>query len=359
MKKNLEKTIAKLLVKISFYLTYPIKVKPNRVSIISYFNNEYGLEFTALVDQLEKNNIEVKSSLNHFKASPLGKLRYLFSFIHQTYLFNTSALIILDGNSFVDANINKKTNTKTYQLWHALGAIKKFGEERRYENKPYDYVIVSSDYFKKPFSLALNTPLNNIYSLGNIKSDYLFNKEYLDNLTTKFYLKYPELKNKNIVLYAPTFRGTGLEDMQISDGNINELKTKLGEDYHLIVKQHPLIVNNDYNNYDDDLYTLLNIADFVISDYSALVFDAVILNKPIILYLYDYEEYKKTRGFFLDPMQLGLKVTFNINDLYDIILEGEFDKVNQQVRNKFLTDIDGESLTRVSHQILDILKDKR
>lgn len=359
MKKKLEETIAKLLIMISFYLTYPLKVKRNRVSLISYFNADYGIEFTDLVSRLQDNDIEVKSSLNHFKANALGKFKYLFSFMYQTYLFNTSRIIILDGNSYVNSVINKKNETKTYQLWHALGAIKKFGEQRRYENKPYDYVVVSSDYFKEPFSLALNTPLKNIYNLGNVKSDNLFNKEYLNKLKNDFYNKYPELINKKIILYAPTFRGTGLEDMQSSDGGITKLRDMLSYDYHLIVKQHPLVIDKSFHNYDEDLYTLLVVADYVVSDYSALIFDAVILDKKVILYLYDYDEYLKNRGFFLDPKSLGLIQAFNINELYDIIDKESYLDNNREVKQNFLNDIDGHSLDRVIKQLLTILEDKR
>ena len=55
------------------------------------------------------------------------------------------------------------------------------------------------------------------------------------------------------------------------------------------------VVDKKYNTFD-----LLRIADYIITDYSAVAFEASILNKPIYFYVYDIEDYKKTRGLNID-----------------------------------------------------------
>lgn len=359
--KKLEIVISKMLIHLTYFFTYPLKTK-QRVAIISYFNSDYGLEFTKIVDNLKQNDIQVKSNLHSFKGSLLGKFKYLFSFIYQTYLFNTCKVIVLDGNSYVYANIKTKKTVKTYQLWHAIGAIKQFGSEvnRRYQIKGYDYLITSSPFFGEIFAQTLNTLPSNTYSLGNAKSDYLFDKEFIEQQKEIFYQKYPELKNKKIVLYAPTFRGEGIEDMNLGESNIDEISCKLDDTYQIITKYHPLIAKRKNNKYDlsnENLYQLLIVSDVVISDYSALIFDALLLNKKIILYLYDYQQYKEQRGFVLDPKDLGLPLTFNIDQLYDIIVSNFNDVKYQEIKEKYLCDIDGKSSKRISEQLIKILKE--
>ena len=65
---------------------------------------------------------------------------------------------------------------------------------------------------------------------------------------------------------------------------------------------------------------LLILADILITDYSSIAFDFSILEKPIISFAYDYEEYKKDRGLYydLDKMYPGA-LFYNENDLLNHI----------------------------------------
>ncbi|MDR1782315.1 MAG: CDP-glycerol glycerophosphotransferase family protein [Bacilli bacterium] len=354
--KKLEVIIASILVKITYYLTYLFPINNKQISIISYFNNDLGLEFSKLVNQLN-NNYKFKYDLRKFNNSYLGKFQYLFSFIHQTYLFNTSKLIILDGNSFVYSRINAKNKVQVMQLWHAIGAIKEFGQasERRYEIKGYDYLITSSDYFRDIFSLRLNTKKDHTFDLGNIKSDYLFDNNFINENKVAFYQKYPQYKNKRIILYAPTFRGKGIDDINF-EFKLDELKNQLKDDEVLIIKKHPLtktiLLENDLSN--EDLYQLLIVSDIIISDYSALIFEAILLKKKLILYWYDYEKYVKERGICIDIKQLNLPIVYNICDLCDIICKIKNNDYQDQ-KSYFLNKCDGHSLDRVIELIKNIM----
>ena len=49
-------------------------------------------------------------------------------------------------------------------------------------------------------------------------------------------------------------------------------------------------------------YDFLNVVDVLITDYSSIYFDYLLLNRPIIFHMPDLEEYQKKRGFILDPL---------------------------------------------------------
>lgn len=360
--KKIEVIVARILIYISYIVTILIPVKKNRVSIISYFNKDLGLEYTKLVDLLQSNNYEIRYDMHKFNANLWGKFKYLFSFMHQTYLFNTSRLVILDGNSFVYANIKTKKRVHTMQLWHATGAIKCFGMDsnRRYEIKGYDSLIVGSEFFKSIFSKALNTSIENTHALGICKTDYLFDEEYKQEKISYFYKQYPELKNKKIVLYAPTFRGEGIEDMNCGTSNVNQLEESLNDEYQLIVKFHPLAKENQekymYDMSKEELYTLLFVAEFVISDYSALVYDAALLNKNIIMYLYDIKAYQESRGLCVDINDFSFEKSYNINELSNAIIN--FEKQDYtDFNNKYLAMNNGQSHTNVYKFIESIVKE--
>lgn len=354
--KKIEVFVATILVKISYYLTYFCRIKAKRISIISYFNDSLGLEFSRLAASLSS-EYEVKYDLKKFNNSLWGKFKYLFSFIHQTYLFNTSRLVILDGNSFVYTRIKLKSQTKVMQLWHAIGAIKEFGSAttRRYDIKGYDYLITSSDYFKTIFAPRLNTKLSHTYALGNIKSDYLFDENYKEEQLQAFFVKYPQYLNKRIILYAPTFRGDGIEDITYHEA-LKNINAHLKHDEVLIIKKHPLIRSENKANdlSQEDLYSLMIVSDTIISDYSALVFEAMLLQKKIILYWYDYQNYYQERGFSIDTTNLDLPTAYNLKDLCDIIRTVKLSNYQAQ-RSYYLNKCDGQSLARVIILIKEIM----
>jgi len=360
---KIEVFISTILVKIIYYITYFFPVNKNKIVINSYFNNDLGLEYSRLYDLLDKEGYIVKCILVKFKGNALGKLKYLFGLFYQTYLFNTSKVILLDGNNFVYSTINVKKQVKVIQLWHATGAIKNFGNltKRRYQIKGYDSLIVSSDFFKDIFSRALNTEINNIHPLGITKTDYLFDDEFINDRKELFYQKNPHLIEKKIILYAPTFRGDGVDDARV-DSDIGELTDYLSEEYHLIASLHPL--SKEYNLKDinkkidmqkEDLYTLLCVSDIIISDYSALIFDASLLNKKIIMYLYDLDTYTETRGLCLNIDEMPLTKCFNIEELYHSIITAEKNIDNSDFINKYVSALDGNSTDRIFLHIKDMM----
>ncbi|WP_423363135.1 CDP-glycerol glycerophosphotransferase family protein [Mycoplasma sp. P36-A1] len=362
--KKIENIIATILIKLTFYLTYLLPVNKNKVAIISYFNQDYNLEFNKIVEILNANKVIVKSDLHKFNSSLKGKFLYLFSFIHQTYLFNTAKVIVVDGNSFVHRTINKKKNVHIMQVWHATGAIKKFGEEtenRRYKIKAYDSIIVGSEYFKAIFAKALATPLENVKALGVSKTDYLFDQDFINDSQYTFYKKYPKLINKKIVLYAPTFRGDGIDDMKFVNKDIKQLQKQLPSQYQLIVRLHPLIKEkvNDFMMCDEfNLYTMLSVSDIIISDYSALIYDAAILNKHIIMYLDDLEEYKKTRGLSVNIDDFSFIKSYTIKEVIHSITNYKINnEKNVKFINEYLDKIDGLSSQRIAKYILELLKE--
>ncbi|OEH90702.1 hypothetical protein ATO00_02480 [Loigolactobacillus coryniformis subsp. coryniformis] len=95
----------------------------------------------------------------------------------------------------------------------------------------------------------------------------------------------------------------------------------MNEKYNFIFRGHYFVerTENSDHIFDASKYPDLNelfiSTDLLITDYSSLVFDAALLEKPIILYLYDLEEYRKLRGFYRDPEELNLPKSYSQQEL--------------------------------------------
>lgn len=231
----------------------------------------------------------------------------------------TSKVIFLDNIFLPMAFMRFKKSVQIVQLWHGCNTLKKFGQlsntgqlkklEKK-ANSRYTHLITSSTKMNELHQKAFEVKEEKIYALGLPRMDSLFQDDVvLEKEREIFYKSYPELRGKKLILYAPTFRDN---DLNMTDPrmDLTEVVQELPEGYRIMTKFHPFVCQNyqfvnqsqliDMSRY-DDLNRLLLVADILITDYSSIIFEYAILDKPIIFYAYDLEEYaKEIRGFYYD-----------------------------------------------------------
>lgn len=336
----------------------PLKIKKNRITFISYKSNKLEKDFKLISKALEKEKkYELIYILTKYENNLLGNIKYLYNCILQLYYTNTSSIIILDYNNFVISNF-KKTGVKVIQIWHASGAIKKFGNdiEREYLIKNYDYVISTSECWTDIYSKAFNVKKENIVPLGLPRTDVLFSKEKLKKYKKNILHKYPEIKDKKVILYAPTFRGDHIKGAYIPKIDLQYIKNKIGDDYVIIYKFHPWNESVDIgeskgiiNGNKEGLIKLFSVSDYLISDYSSIIYDFTILGKPIISFVPDIDEYRISRGFYKDYEKvMPWPICKSENEVVDAILNKEVN-VNDiiEFNNRYFKYKDGKSIERI------------
>lgn len=177
--------------------------------------------------------------------------------------------------------------------------------------------------------------------------------------------------NKKVVLYAPTFRERGAVTLPFDpDKLLDALNGKFGtppefdedgnellkyeSDYVILTKlhylntlktQHPAIIDcTEYGEITD----LMKISDILISDYSSLILDFALLNKPIVLFQYDYFQYTHSRGVYFDfEDYLPAKQIIDREiDLYRMDWSN-LDGNNQKIIETFYPLEDGNSTRRI------------
>lgn len=364
---KVEDFVARWLVKTTDVLTRGISVKGNKVTFISYTNNVLSSDMKLISNFLEKNkDCNMVFLTKKFDNTLINKLKYLYEFILQTYHINTSRVVVIDGNNFAVSNVKKKEETVVVQIWHACGAIKKFGCDysRRYAISNYDYVITSSSASKKCFASAFHMPEDRILPLGVAKTDRLFDKSRIKRYRNEMAKKYPCIEGKKVVLYAPTFRGDGVFSKSYMDIDLDKFAEKLSDDYIIMYKMHPISQYNKkqencniINVCDESLYRLFAISDMLVTDYSAIMYDYLILEKPIYFYTPDLGEYVSNRGIYWDyENYVPGTICYTEEELAKNIINKKYDlkKVNE-MKNQFFDYLDGNSTKRIGDFILRFL----
>lgn len=361
---GIQKIVLNLVLSIERFFLILLPIKQNRIVFISLESNKPILDFKTIYQALDKEKYDVHLCLIKYKKNLFGQFLYFLNCIKQMYYVYTSKLIILNDNNYVVSNFKRK-GTNVLQVWHACGAIKKFGNalNRKYAISNYDYVLSTSSYWKKPYSEAFSVDEKNVLNIGMPRTDKLFDENLKKQYCDEIYHKYPQIKNKKVVLYAPTFRGNIYEGFRNVEFDEMKILEALGEDYVIIYKFHPLLGNIQLKDHEriinmnnESTYKLFCVSDFLISDYSSIVFDYMILNKPILFFVPDLEEYMSNVGVYVDVNELGYPVCTNEDEIIKNILSyPTTENIHTKNLNTFIEYQDGKSNQRVIEFIESVM----
>lgn len=306
----------------------------------------------------------------------------ILSFNRMIYDFTTSEVILLEDYFRYTSFVRLKKEQELCQLWHACGAYKKFGYSRLNGNenikihqgyKKYTKVITSAEAIRENYAEAFGISIEKTKATGVPRTDVFFDEQCKAEKCAKFYEEYPELKNKKIILFAPTYRGKRAEDAsyEFDEIEFESLYQQLKEEYVIIFKWHPALYNNlkrkhilvyDESKYKDFFYDmsekrevndLLFVADILVTDYSSVIFDYALLDKPIIYFMYDIEQYEGGRGLYYELEEyLYGPIAKTTNDLIMAIKEEKNFKIERQkFIDKFMSACDGCATERVCQWI--------
>jgi len=232
--------------------------------------------------------------------------------------------------------------------------------DRIVKNSAYDYHVSTSDYASRGISLDSQIEYFKFVTLGFPRNDEMLKNS--DSFKKKVYDKLG-FTPKFIIIYAPTHRdyerpenGQSEEQRSIfgteKTTDLQDMQRTLEDlDAIIIAKIHPrqersviksslterMFFLSDFSLIGANLQLFLSISDLLISDYSSVFYDYLLLNKPIIHYCYDYEQNVKARGFFIDPIEpfFAGDVIYKLKELPGVLKENIVNpKKNEDKRNK-------------------------
>ena len=287
------------------------QMKKQVVYLLSFPNNDHGL-IDALHDSFDltvcftKNMSEAAKEYQE-KGMKVINIDTLSGLVETVKVVTASQIIIADNYFAFLGDIKKRPNKHFVQLWHATGAIKKFGLEDKQAQKrskedqnrfnrvyqSFDYFVVSSEAMGEVFSKSYGAKKSQMLYLGFPRTDYLLEATKIDS----------GLKEKTQLLYLPTYREGEKKDYFRDAVTLVE---SLGDEYELYLKLHPHESLDEVKEHDrvrivDSAKSsdeLLLEADCLITDYSSVAFDYSLINPlgKLVFYWYDEASYDEITG---------------------------------------------------------------
>lgn len=325
-----------------------LPIKKNRIVFMSYYGKHTNCNPYAIYEEIKKNNLPFECVWVD-NTQKLGDKSVKYKSISFYYYIRTAHFLIFNARPNFD--IKKRKQQRYIQTWHSsLGfkMIEKDAEntlDKRYVQKAkkdstYIDLLVSGCKFRTECFRRNFWYTGEIAEVGTPRNDVLFSQE--KDLIAKVSKKELGIKeNTKIVLYAPTFRNS--DDLSyFTSLNVNtllsKLKNKFSGDWVLVYRLHPNVnFDNafpqgtiDASKY-KDMQALLLMADILLTDYSSVMFDFMLLNKPIFIYASDYEEYiSKERNVYFSINELPFDVC-TTNELLESAI-GEFNNERYCIR---------------------------
>ncbi|MGG0656499.1 CDP-glycerol glycerophosphotransferase family protein [Rummeliibacillus pycnus] len=378
-RKKLDRKFKKEIFQMLYKMFCVLPINNNKISILSDSRKKLSDNFQLVYDELER-----RHKYEYFlllKESVTKRKRYL-EIIKLAYHIATSKVIMLDDFYPMIYPLKIRKNADLIQIWHAVGAFKTFGYSRvgkvggpnpnSKNHRNYTKVIVSSSEVAPFYAEGFGVDINKVVPTGVPRTDVFFDEDYKNNMNQKLYEKYPELQGKKVILYAPTFRGNGQSSAHfpMEQLDLESIYEQLDDNVVFLIKHHPFVKKKisipveygdkikDFTKY-PSVNDLLFITDLLITDYSSVCFEYALLNKPMIFYCFDLEEYIESRDFYIPyqdftPGPIVRTCDEMIQKIKDLSDVEKVDYTN--FTNKFFEDLDGQSTERVADLIESCMK---
>lgn len=282
--------------------------------------------YRALQDQHPE--LELRLLLEPYRYGLRGKVAYLTRLVRGMYYLQTARLFVVDNAYFPIHVAAHRPETTVVQVWHAAGALKRFGldapalhgpTERRFLHRNYDYVVVGGEAARQPYADGLRTPASRVLALGSPRTDFFFDEEAMADARQRLLHEHPQLCGRKVVLYAPTFRGRGDAKRAAPGFDAARLRAMLPDDYALVLKTHPNLdphatPTEGYDVVMDpgaEINEVFTVADILVTDYSSSIFEWALSGRPLVLLVPDLEQYAFDPGLYLDYRTelIGTQVT--------------------------------------------------
>lgn len=207
------------------------------------------------------------------------------------------------------------------------------GGALRWRSSRWDYCLSSNAYSSEIWARCFPY-MYTMVECGYPRNDIFFNHDNALTAQLKRELQIPG--DKKVIMYVPTHREY-TKDFR-SSLDIDVLAKALGDEYVFLVRVHHFHRGHrssggggakfmvDVADYPDVQHLML-ITDILITDYSSVMFDFAVLERPIINLIDDFEIYEKVRGMYFDIRKEppGV-VAYSTQDLVRAIVNREYEE---------------------------------
>ena len=265
------------------------------------------------------------------------------------YLLATSEIVLLDDYFGILKSLRMDPRTKVIQLWHAGSGFKSVGYSRFgnlgspklwHPHRQYTFAITGSEHLRHVYAEAFGIEEAAVIPTGLPRVDWFLDTTLRDRFLERFATEYPQIAGKKVVLFAPTFRGRSIYTAfyDYSQIDFDALYEVCGDDTVVLFRMHHFVKNPieipeqyqdrffDFTHYPDGL-NLLHATDVLITDYSSIIYEFSLLDRPMLFFAPDKVNYAATRGFHRDYDETAPgRVADTFDDVIDALRTGEFEQ---------------------------------
>lgn len=353
-----------------------LKLLPQRhkVVLLSRQSHRPSRDYSMLAAELRRidPSLEVVVRCCFIGGRLAERVAYIGEVLAQMYHLATASACVVDGYIVPVSVLTHRPALRVIQMWHALGAIKKFGLQsvglpggrdssvasamRMHRN--YDVVLCGGPAAVEVFAEAFGVPRESVMPLGLPRVDCLVRSAADTGESAprqRLLEKLPSLGDTSRlrILYAPTYRRNRPD-------HYRDVIDSFGDGrYTLIVKPHPLVETdvsgpNIVNACGTDIIELLPLCDVIITDYSAVAFEASVLRKPVYFYVYDVADYEREHGLNIDlPAEMPGVTSPDLEVIATQIDSGDYDySLIDRLAKRYVAVTDGTCTERIAALVL-------
>ena len=293
--------------------------KGNKILFMSETRDKLSGNLLALSNRMKERNLDTEYKMYYSFKKVLSDKKSILYILKIINLISKVDYIFVDDYAPIFNTITLK-KTKLIQLWHAGVGFKSVGYSRFGKDgsphptisvhRKYDYAVVAAPNLIPVYQEVFGLTKKHFLAPGMLRLDGYLDKETIASAKKKIYELYPKIKNKKVILFAPTYRGTGQKNAYYDFDKIDISKLYLNcnkNNYVVLFKFHPFIKEKididekykdiliDASDY-PDINELFYVVDILITDYSSNIYEFSIFERPIIYFDYDLEVYNVLRG---------------------------------------------------------------
>ena len=324
-RKKLKKSLIEICVRI-FEIEYKILSKlyggKNHVLLMSETRPSLSGNLLALDRRARDRGVNWKIEHSFCSVLELSTFKTGLYWLRLVPKIARQNVIVVDDYCPFFKYVKLSHKVKLIQVWHAGVGFKSVGYSRFGKDdsplplaschRRYDYVVVGAEGLIPVYQEVFGLEKEKIIPLGLARLD-----DYKDEMETsrfreEFFRQNPSWKGKEIILFAPTYRGTG----QITAFypykylNFDKIYELCNDTKIFLMKMHPYIrirpdIPEGYRDRivdmsEQDMNQLIQVCDILITDYSSVIYEFALQKKPMIFFAFDKDKYRLLRGFHWD-----------------------------------------------------------
>ena len=359
LKKRIRKKLRPLLVAVKDWMYRVVSALPHggkkRVLFLSEKDEKLALNMAAIYERMRERGLDQSCQIRFSLRNSAVKRYSALSSLRVTLLAAWADIILVDDHVPLFDRLVLGEDKTLIQVWHAGAGFKGVGYSRwgHYGcpgpfscHRQYSYCICDSQGIAEFFSEQFGILDEQIIPTGMPRMDRYVDPDNRRKVTEELYQKYPQLRGKKVILFAPTYRGQNRQNAYYPYELIDceDLYRYCCEnDAVVLFKMHPWVQGAvpiparhadrffNMNGY-RDINELFYITDLLITDYSSSMYEFLLMGKPMLFFAFDKNQFATSRGFHRDyDSNVPGKICESFPELMQAIREEayQFEKVEQ------------------------------